>query len=147
MAWIGKFFSDNRHKSAVIHVAHMIVVNSRFRRPFMKRYFDGDRSLGPARTLKRFPSYLFCASSQLRVDEVPARTVDVFGSKFGGANDLDQLFETSFGFLYSTVPVPVAKEKRKPVWIRIERSRVFAPSRPSSETRILFSKGYQTEVL
>ena len=136
MSWIGKFFSDNGHKSAVIHVAHMIVVNSWFGRPFMKRYFDGDHSLGPAST---FLSYLFCASLQLCVNEVPARTVDIFGSKFGGANDLDQLFETSFGFLYSTVPVPVAKEKRKPVWIRIERSSVttvtFHPSLATS-TRV-----------
>jgi len=126
--WIGKFFLDDGHKFAVIHVAHMIIVNSWFRRPFMKRHFDADCSLGPASTLKRFLSCLFCTSSQLCVDEVPACTVNIVRSKFGGADNLDQLLKTSFGFLYSTVPIPVAKEKQRPVWIRIEKSMISAPS-------------------
>ena len=147
VSWIGKFFSDDRHKFAVIHVTHMVIVNSWFGRPFMKRHFDTDCGLGPAGTFKRFLSCLLCTSSQLSIDEVPARTVDIVRLKFRGADNLDQFLETFFGFLYSNVPIPAAKKKQRPVWIRMEKSVICACSRLFRGNRTLFSKGYLSEVL
>ena len=124
---VGKFFSDDRDEHAMMHVAHMVVIDSWLGRPFMKWNFDSNSGLGPAGTLKGLIwSSFLCTSSQLCIDGVPARSIDVFWPKFGGANYLYELSEAFFGLLHSIIPVPVSKEKGRPVRIWIEKWGISA---------------------
>lgn len=125
MLWVGKFFSDDGNEHVVIHVAHMVVVDSWLGCPFMKWNFDGDGSLGSAGTLKGFTwSSFFCTSSQLCIDEVPVHSINVIWPKFRGANDLYEIPEAFFRLLYSAIPVPVPKEKGLPVLVWIEKCKI-----------------------
>ena len=108
---VGKFFSDDRDEHVVIHITHMVVVDSWLGCPFVKRNFDSDSSLGPAGTLKGLTRSIFLStSSQLCVDEVPACSINITWPKFRVANNLYEIPEAFFGLLYSAIPVPVPKK-------------------------------------
>ena len=110
--WILEFFLDDGDNFVMIHVTNVIIVDSWFGRPFMKRYFDGNCSLGPAGALKElFGAQFVCSSSQLCINGIPVCATDVFWSKFRGPNDLYKLLKTFLRLLDSAIPIPVTKEK------------------------------------
>ena len=75
MSQVGKFFSDNRDELAVIHITHMVVVDSWLGHPFVKWNSDSDSSLGPAGTLKGLTWSGFLSTSSQLVVKVKKVTI------------------------------------------------------------------------
>ena len=116
---VRKLLPNDGDKCAMIHVTHMVVVDPWFGCPFMKWYFDGNCSLGPASAFK-WLIWSHFLSLQLCIDGVPVCATDILWLKFRGTNNLYELLESFFGLLYSAIPVPVSEEKRRYVRVWIE---------------------------
>ena len=145
MSRVGKFFSDNGDELVVIHIAHMVVIDSWLGRPFVKWNSDSDSGLGPAGTLKGLTRSSFLStSSQLCVDKVPAHSINVTWLKFRGTNNLYEVPEAFFGLLYSAIPVPVPKEIGRPVQVWIEKCGIC---RVPSRVMIIHYRWHQSQVL